>query len=156
MLLSVILMSGRPDWMIFNVCVCFSVVWWGRGVDVIEVGVNVRMWGDGVVSQRGWQTGGLWERVTEAIRGLHGLTWGPFMGLSNCWPAVTQGTGSALAHEWRDHVNEEDGAWNKRQGWGWVMGRWEDEQDGGIVDELDMRWDSEMTMMFVPIWMTEE
>lgn len=47
-LLSVILMSGRPDRMIFNVCGVFWWWWWG---DVLEVGVSIRV--TGLVSQRG-------------------------------------------------------------------------------------------------------
>lgn len=46
-LLSVILMSGRPDRMIFNVCGFFG----GGEVDVLEVGVSIRV--TGLVSQRG-------------------------------------------------------------------------------------------------------
>lgn len=81
----------------------------------------------GPVSQMGWQTSGLWERVSEAIRGLHGLTWGPFMGLSNCWPpTITPCKGNALPDEWRNHVSE-DGARDKRRG---------GDEQRGIVGEL--------------------
>lgn len=63
--------------MIFNVCGFFG------GVAVVGVGVSVRVWGD-----RACQSEGLTDRRAVGTgdrghSGLHGLTWGPFMGLSN-------------------------------------------------------------------------
>lgn len=104
----VILMSGRPERMIVNAC-----GFWGE--DVVGVGVGLT----GHVSQRGWQTGRLWEWVTKAIRGHRGA----FMGLSNRWPPTILCTGNVLAAEWKDHVNEEDRVWlgvSHVEGWRWT------------------------------------
>lgn len=69
----------RLYWMIFNGC---GLLKGRRGAG----GFGMGEWVTGLVNQSVWRTDELWEEVTEAMRGLHGPTWGPFIGLSNCWP----------------------------------------------------------------------
>lgn len=84
--------------MIFNVYVFFGGARWGMGVNVVEVGVRVRVWGDSVVSQKG-----LTDRraVGTGDRGHPGPSWanmGAFYGfiklLTPCHPGHRKRSGT--------------------------------------------------------------
>lgn len=90
----------------------------GRGCDrglLVLVVVGWR-W-QGLVSHEEWQTGGLWEWVTEAIGGLlPGLSWGSFVVLWNSWTPYITPAGRKRSGTWMER------SWNEA-GWGWRRDR---------------------------------
>lgn len=119
--------------MIFNVC-----GFWGE--DVVGVGVTIRVWGD-----RACQSGGLTDMraVGTGDRGHPRPSWanlGAFYGFIKLLTPITPWTGNALADEWRDHVNEDDGAWDKRLSGGESCEGGEDEQGGSVGELGGLRW----------------
>lgn len=101
---------------------------WGEEADVVGVGVTLR--GGGVTGA--CQSDVLTDKraVGTGVRGHPGPSWanmGAFYWfiklLTPLPPKITPCKGNALADEWRDHVIQKDGAWDKGQG--------EDESCGG-------------------------
>lgn len=125
--LSLILMSARPDQLMFRVLGFFGGEVGGGGCS--WSGCDPRGWG-GVTGA--CQSDVLTDKraVGTGVRGHPGPSWaklGAFYWFINLLtplpPKITPCKGNALADEWRDHVIQKDGAWDKGQG--------EDESCGG-------------------------